>query len=105
MRDYLESYLLAALALEDLASEGPLDRKGFVKAALETGRAEFLSGRIGASEALSRTTLENAVEYFLDQGILVEKDKKLRLGDAYAEKPAREELVKHIRTYLHRRVG
>ncbi len=43
LRDYVQSYLLAALTLEDLAA-GPMDRKGFVRAALETGRMEFLSG-------------------------------------------------------------
>ncbi len=105
MRDYLESYLIAALTLQEVASHGGMDRKGFVKAALETGRAEFLSGRLGAAEALSRTTLENAVGYFLDQKILVEADKKLKLSEDWQAPERREELVRHIRSYLNRRVG
>ena len=52
-----------------------------MKLALETGRAEFHAGRISAAESLAKTTLENAVAYLLDQQILVEEDKKLKLGD------------------------
>lgn len=98
LRDFLESYLLAALTLKDLAEAGPMDRKAFVRAALDTGRAEFLSGHIGAAEALSRTSLENAVEFLLDQKIVVEQDKKLRIQDA----SAREKLAEEIRGYLAR---
>jgi glycerol-3-phosphate O-acyltransferase len=104
LRDFLESYLIAALALKDLEA-GPLDRKGFVKSVLETGRAEFLSGRIGTAESLSRPTLENAVAYFLDQKIVVEADKKLSLGPAAQTAEQRERLVVDLRTYLNRRRG
>jgi glycerol-3-phosphate O-acyltransferase len=105
LRDYLESYLLAALTLQDVATEGAMDRKSFVRAALDTGRAAFLSGRIGAAEALSRTTLENAVEFLLDQKILVEQEKKLRLGPGYTEAGPREKLAAEIRGYLERLPG
>jgi glycerol-3-phosphate O-acyltransferase len=67
LRDYLESYLAASLALEELSEKQPLDRKSFVKAALETGRAEFLAGRINAIECLSKPTMENAWLFFLEQ--------------------------------------
>ena len=102
LRDFLETYLIAALALKDLEA-APLDKKSFVKAALETGRAEFLSGRIGTAESLSRPTLENAVAYFLDQKILVEQDKKLTFGPAAQSSEQRERLVVDLRTYLNRR--
>ena len=102
LRDYLEAYLLAALTLEDLAAGGALDRKDFVKAALDTGRAEFFSGRIGTAEALSRTTLENAVEYFLDQEVLVEEDRQLKLAPGFQEASARQALAEEIRAYLER---
>ena len=38
---------------------------------------EFLQGRIDAAEAISRTTLENALAWLLEQEMLVERDRKL----------------------------
>jgi glycerol-3-phosphate O-acyltransferase len=78
------------------------DRKAFVKYAMETGRAEFHAGRIGAAESLAKTTLENAVAYLLDQKYLVEEDKKLKLGPAGTEPGTREQLASDIRSYLQR---
>ena len=95
LRDYLESYLLAAITLQEL-SAGPMEKKAFVKSALETGRAEFLTGRIQTPEALSRTTLENAVSYFLDQKIIVETDRKLGFGAAGDTRLARVEELKGL---------
>lgn len=103
LRDFLESYLLAALALNDLAKDGPTDRKGLVRAALETGRGEFLAGRIGAAEALSRPNIENAVSYFLEQGYLTEQGKLLHLGPAAKDAAGRDALAAEIRSYLYSR--
>ncbi|WP_422723989.1 1-acyl-sn-glycerol-3-phosphate acyltransferase [Hyalangium rubrum] len=100
MRDYLEAYLLAAMTLGDVAEGTATDRKTFVKLAMETGRAEFHAGRIGAAESLAKTTLENAVAYLLDQKYLVEEDKKLKLGPAASEPLARAQLADEIRLYL-----
>lgn len=102
LRDYLESYLLAAMTVQDLATSGPMDRKSFVKAALETGRSEFLAGRIGTAEALSRPTLENAVSFLVDQKALSEEGKLLDLGPASDGQDEREALLESIREYLHR---
>ena len=102
LRDFLESYLMGALTLEDLARSGPMDRKSFVKAALETGRLEFLTGRLGAVEALSRTTLENALAYFLDQDILSEEERKVTLGTAAATPEQREALQAELRGFIVR---
>jgi glycerol-3-phosphate O-acyltransferase len=100
LRDYLEAYLLAAMTLKDVADGVATDRKAFIKFALETGRAEFHAGRIGAAESLAKTTLENAVAYLLDQKYLVEEDKKLKLGPAATDPVAREQLASEIRLYL-----
>jgi len=102
LRDYLETYLLAAMTLEDLAKGVGADRKSFVKLALETGRAEYHAGRITAAESLAKVTLENAVEYLLDQKLLVEKDKKLELGSVTTEVESRRQLIDSIREYLKR---
>lgn len=94
LRDYLESYLLAALAAEQVPPTGQ-DKKELIKRALEDGRADFLAGRIIAAEAISKSSLENALLFLLDQGFLVEKDKKLVPGRAPASA-----LVTQIRTFL-----
>jgi len=102
LRDYLEAYLLAAMTLKDVAEGVATDRKTFVKFAMETGRAEFHAGRIGAAESLAKTTLENAVTYLLDQKYLVEEDKKLKLGTAASDPTARDQLANEIRLCLQR---
>ncbi|MGQ0503929.1 MAG: 1-acyl-sn-glycerol-3-phosphate acyltransferase [Myxococcaceae bacterium] len=98
MRDYLESYLIAALTLRDLSPNAALDKKALVKAMLETGRAEFLAGRLSAAEALSRTTLENALAYLIDQKLLVDQSKKLAINQDGASR--RDLLVSAIRSYV-----
>jgi glycerol-3-phosphate O-acyltransferase len=101
LRDYLEAYLLAALTLKEVG-ESRLDKKEFIRASLETGRAEFLSGQLGAAEALSRTLLENALQWLVEQRYLVEKDKKLELGPAGQSAASREALVEQLRRYTLR---
>jgi glycerol-3-phosphate O-acyltransferase len=99
IRDYLQSYLLAALTLEDLAG-GPMDRRSFVRAALETGRMEFLQGRIDAPEAISRTTLDNALTWLVDQQMVAERERKLVLGPSAEQPEQREAFRGEIRSYL-----
>ncbi len=94
LRDSLEAYLLAARTAEELKPEG-LDKKDFLKRALEAGRADFLAGTITASEALSKTTLENALQFLIEQHFMTEKDKKLAPGTASAS-----ELVMQIRRFV-----
>ncbi len=100
LRDYLESYLIAALTLQEVATGAAMDRKSFVKQALELGRAEYLSGRITAAESLAKVTLENAVTYMLDQRYLVEEDKKLKLGPAAPDVAASKQFAEEISRYL-----
>jgi glycerol-3-phosphate O-acyltransferase len=101
LRDYLQSYLLAALTLEDLA-EAPMDKKSFVRAALETGRMEFLQGRIDAAEAISRTTLENALAWLVDQEMVAERERKLVLGPSAERPEQRDAFREELRSYLGR---
>lgn len=94
LHDSLESYLLAASAVVELPPGG-LDKKEFLKRALEAGRADFLAGTITAAEALSKTSLENALQFLLELQYVTEKDKKLVPGSANAA-----ELVQQIRRFL-----
>src|SRR5262245_18644213 len=99
IRDYLQSYLLAALTLQDLAA-GPMERKAFLRAALETGRMEFLQGRLDAAEAISRTTLENALAWLVEQEMVVDRDRKLVLGPGADRPEQREAFRDELRAYL-----
>ncbi len=94
LRDLLESYLLAARSAVDVGAAGT-ERKEFLKKMLEAGRADFLAGTITASEALSKTTLENAVQFLIEQHYLSEKDKRLSPGTASAA-----ELTQQIRRFV-----
>lgn len=93
LRDSLESYLLAARTVAEAG--GGLEKKDFIKRALEAGRADYLAGIITAAEALSRTTLENALLYLIDRGHLVDQEKKVLTGPVPAQ-----ELVATLRPYV-----
>ncbi len=94
LRDLLESYQLTAMEAVALGSAS-VERKEFMRRTLESGRADFLAGRISAAEALSKPSLENALQFLLDQGYLAEKDKKLEAG----AKPVAD-LVALIRDFI-----
>jgi hypothetical protein len=53
-------------------------------------------------EALSRTNLENALAYFLDQDILSDKERKLTLGAAATTLEQREALRTELRGFIGR---
>lgn len=94
LRDSLESYLLAARTAHELPPGG-CDRKEYLKRALEAGRADFLAGTITASEALSKTSLENALQFLVERKFLIENDKKLVHGSASSS-----ELIEQIRRFV-----
>jgi glycerol-3-phosphate O-acyltransferase len=94
IRDYLESYQLVARVAETMG-QTPVDKKDFLGRCLEVGRADFLAGTLSANEALSKTILENALLFVIDQRYLVESDKKLVAGPNKAS-----ELVRTIRPFL-----
>src|SRR5690606_5650040 len=103
VRDYVESYLLALLTLEDVArAPNGLDKKEFVRAALDNGRLEFHAGRLQTPEALSRTTLENAISWLKDQGFLVEENRRLKAGGLADEAEERQTVVQRLRRCLMR---
>jgi glycerol-3-phosphate O-acyltransferase len=84
-RPYLEGYRVVAEALRSPLGDGAgPDRKAFLKMALERGRADFLAGRIAHREALSKATLENGIEWLVQQGALEERGGALRLAPAWA---------------------
>lgn len=100
LRDLVEAYWVAARILPTAARPEALDRKQLVRSALERARQELQAGRIACPEALSRTTFENAVAYFLEQGFLIEADGRLRAGPRAQDAGARDPLAKTIAGYL-----
>jgi glycerol-3-phosphate O-acyltransferase len=91
--DVLEAYLLAARQAADVPKDGQ-DKKDFLKKALENGRADFLGGTILSAEAVSKSALENALTYLLEQGYLTEQNKRLVPG-----KPL-DELIAQLRLFV-----
>jgi len=80
-RPYREAYRVAADAVLAAFPGGEAsDRKALVRLALERGRAAFLASRIAHREALSKATLENAVEWLAQQGALSAEGPVLRLS-------------------------
>jgi glycerol-3-phosphate O-acyltransferase len=83
VRPYLEAYRLAAsTALETLPTPpGASDRRALLASAMDRGLGAYLAGGIALREAVSKATLDNAIEWLVSQGLLAEGDGKLSLAD------------------------
>jgi glycerol-3-phosphate O-acyltransferase len=98
-RPYLESYRVAAAAALAVARRFPMDRRALLREAMERGRASYLSGEVALRESLSKATLGNAIEWMVDQRLLLELDGgRLRPAPGTAEALQRvvEEIGKHL---------
>jgi glycerol-3-phosphate O-acyltransferase len=91
--DVLESYLIAARQVAETSNEGQ-EKKEFLKRALENGRADFLAGTVLSAEAVSKSSLESALTYLIEQGFLSDAKKKLVPGKPVAE------LIAQLRLFL-----
>jgi len=99
-RAYLEAYRIAASATLAVSRRLSLmDRRALLREAMERGRASFLSGEVVLRESLSKATIGNAIEWMVDQGLLLEQDGgRLRLADRGAD--ALQLLVEEIGRHL-----
>jgi glycerol-3-phosphate O-acyltransferase len=70
LRPFGEAVWVAADSLELLLA-APLPAREWMRQALDRGRAAYLAGRILRVEALTKPTLENAVQMFRDRGVVV----------------------------------
>ena len=76
-----------------------MDRRALLREALEHGRASYLSGEVVLRESLSKATLSNALEWMVDQALLLElEDGRLRLADRTGS--ALQGVVEEIGRYL-----
>jgi glycerol-3-phosphate O-acyltransferase len=81
-RAYLEAYRVAVSSVLEVARRAAVDRRALLRDTLERGRAAFLSGEVILRESLSKATLSNAIEWMVDQRILVEEEGgRLKLED------------------------
>jgi glycerol-3-phosphate O-acyltransferase len=100
LRPYLEAYRLAAetaSVLLDDATRHPIDRKLLLKLCLERGRADVLTGRMLAREALSKATLENSIDWLVSTGRIVDSEGRL---DRAEDPDALREIIDGITRHL-----
>ena len=76
--DFVESYYVAARGLETLTS--PTSDKDLVRRIQDLGEKMFFTGEVRRREACVRANYANAMAYFKERGLIVEKDKKLTLA-------------------------
>ncbi len=99
VRPYLESYRIATSAALAVARRFPMERRALLREAMERGRASYLSGEVVLRESLSKATLGNAIEWMVDQGMLLELDGgRLRLPKQGSEalQLVVEEIGRHL---------
>ena len=75
--DFVESYLIAARGLEMLTA--PMSDKDLVRRIHDLGEKMFFTGEVRRREACVRGNYINALSYFKERGLVVERDKKLTL--------------------------
>ena len=75
--DFVESYLIAARGLATLTS--PTSDKDLLRRIHDLGERMFFTGEVKRREACVRANYSNALAYFKERGLLLEKDKRLAL--------------------------
>ncbi|MCL2258722.1 MAG: 1-acyl-sn-glycerol-3-phosphate acyltransferase [Proteobacteria bacterium] len=78
LRDYLESYRLAALAIQTMEKNSSVDSKELLKKAIALGQANLLLGKLTMAEALSKPNLENAIRYLAQEKFIEANGKEWR---------------------------
>ncbi len=95
-RDFVESYFIAADALEELGAGG-LEPKELTKRALARGQGAYLAGKIGGPESLSRPNFENAWTLFQELGLMAADERRFRLqGDVMQAVKLRDEIAQYL---------
>ena len=97
LRQFGEGIWAAADALQ-LLLPGPMAARDWMRQALDRGRAAWLAGRILRIEALTRPTLENAVQMFRDRGVVV--GAKPQLTPEWASREKLESLADEADLFL-----
>jgi glycerol-3-phosphate O-acyltransferase len=88
----LEGYACAARALAALEA-GAQGRKELLRAMSESSDRAFLLGQVKRREGLTRQVRDGAIDYFLQTGVLEEKDKRVQLKAPFTDKARRQAWV------------
>jgi len=83
LRPFGEAVWVTADSLQLLLA-GPMAAREWMRVALDRGRAAYLAGRILRLEALSKPTLENALQMFRDRGAVI--GARMQLTPEFASK-------------------
>jgi glycerol-3-phosphate O-acyltransferase len=81
----VEGYWLTARAAAELLAEGPVPEKDLVRRILDEGRVLVLTGRLAASEALSKPVVQGALGVLVEWGLLAREGRR---GEAITGDPA-----------------
>jgi glycerol-3-phosphate O-acyltransferase len=76
--DFVESYLIAARGVESLSQ--PLATREVQRRIHDLGEKLFLTGEVRRREACAAGNYQNAIAYFIERGLLVDEDRRLRLS-------------------------
>jgi len=97
VRPFGEGVWVTADALQ-LLLPGPMPAREWTQKTLDRGRAAWLAGRILRLEALTKPTLENAVQMFRDRGVVV--GAKLSLTPEWASREKVASLADEVDLFL-----
>ena len=97
LRQFGEAVWVTADALKLLLA-GPMPTREFTRIALDRGRAAYLAGRVHRIEALSKPTLENALQMFRDRGVVI--GAKMQLTPEFAAKEKIDALADETDLFL-----
>ena len=97
LRPFGEAAWVAADGLQLLLG-GPLPGREWMRQTLDRGRAAYLAGRILRLEALTRPTLENAIQMLRDRGAVV--GAKIQLTPDWASKEKIAALADEVDLFL-----
>jgi glycerol-3-phosphate O-acyltransferase len=99
---FLEAYRIAARGVLML-ERGALSEKELLKKTLALGGEMFSSGEVLRREAISKPTLKNAYQAFVEQGFLLHRDDYF-LAPEYSAPDAARKIEELVAGYLPRRV-
>ena len=97
LRQFGEGVWVAIDALK-LLLPGPMASKEWTRLTLDRGRAAYLAGRISRIEALTKPTLENAVQMLRDRGVII--GAKVALTPEFATKEKVDALADEADLFL-----
>ena len=102
LRNFLESYRIAARSLR-LLVRGPMVDRELSSRALRLGERMFLQGEIERSESVCRPTIDDALSAFADQGYLVREGKQLSLAPSFESEQEAKAIEARVAAFLPRR--